>query len=115
MGDSGKLLFYELDHELKMQLLKTHFHTSNRLTMEPETRGESSRKKRRPYNQANATIQKPAACRRCGEGGQKGSTANQPQERYNKRALVDIERNTGANTREKLCEPPPAGHRHSGA
>ena len=31
-----------------------------------------------------------------------------------RRALVDIEGNTGANTREKSCEKPPAGHRQSG-
>ena len=37
MGDSGKLRFYELDHESKMRLLKTHSHTSNRLAMEPGT------------------------------------------------------------------------------
>ena len=38
MGDSGKLRFYELDHESNMRLLKTHSHTSNGLAMEPETR-----------------------------------------------------------------------------
>ena len=31
-----------------------------------------------------------------------------------RRALVDMEGNTGANTREKSCEKPPAGHRHGG-
>ena len=41
MGDSGKVRFYELDHdESKMPLLKTHSHTSNRLAMEPGTRDE---------------------------------------------------------------------------
>ena len=40
MGDSGKLRFYELDHESEMRLLKTHSHTSNRLAMEPGTREE---------------------------------------------------------------------------
>ena len=38
MGDSGKLRFYELDHGSKMRLLKTHYHTSNRLAMDPGTR-----------------------------------------------------------------------------
>ena len=38
MGDSGKLRFYELGHESKMRLLKTHSHTSNGLAMEPGTR-----------------------------------------------------------------------------
>ena len=61
MGDSGKLRFYELDHESKMRPLKTHSHTSNRLAMEPGTREESSRKKSRPYSKAIVTHQKPAA------------------------------------------------------
>ena len=34
---------------------------------------KSSRKKRRPYNKAIVTHQKPAACRRCGGEGRKGS------------------------------------------
>ena len=31
-----------------------------------------------------------------------------------RRALVDMEGNTGANTREKSFEKPPAGHWHGG-
>ena len=31
-----------------------------------------------------------------------------------RRALLDMEGNTGANTREKSCEKPPAGHRQGG-
>ena len=85
-------------------------------------------KKRRPYNKAKVNHQKPAACRRCGGGraekalepvacrrcgggGRKRSTANQSQKR---RALVDMEGNTGAKTREKSCEKPPTGHQHGG-
>ena len=34
MGNLGKLLFYELDHESKVWLLKTHSRTSNGLAME---------------------------------------------------------------------------------
>ena len=41
MGDSGKLRFYERDHESKMRLPQTHSHTSNRLAMEPGTRDSS--------------------------------------------------------------------------
>ena len=44
MEDSGKLRFYELDHESKMRLLKTPSHTSNGLAMEPETREEKQLK-----------------------------------------------------------------------
>ena len=92
---------------------------------------KSSRKKRRPYNKAIVTHQKlphaagvaggaekalePAACRRCGGGGRKGSTANQPQKRYYGEASPRrYGGNTGASTREKSCEQPPAGHRQGG-
>ena len=34
---------------------------------------KSSRKERKPYNKAIGTHQKPAACRRCGGAGRKGS------------------------------------------
>ena len=44
MGYSGKLRFYELDHESKMPFLKTHSHTSNGLAMEPGTREEKQLK-----------------------------------------------------------------------
>ena len=56
-----------------MRLLKTHFHTSSRLDMEPGTREDKqlkkTRKKRKPYNKAKVTHQNPAVCRRCGGGG----------------------------------------------
>ena len=84
---------------------------------------KSIRRKRRPYNKAKATHQKPAAYRWCGAGG--SEKALEPaayrrcgrggQERlYGKpttkkgtvarRALVDMDGNTGANTREKSCK-----------
>ena len=44
MGDSAKLRFYELDHESKMRLHKTHSHTSTRLATEPRTREEKQSK-----------------------------------------------------------------------
>ena len=44
MGDSGKLRFFELGHESKMRLLKTHSHTSNGLAMEPGTHEEKQLK-----------------------------------------------------------------------
>ena len=53
MGDSGKLRFYELGHESKMRLFKTHSHTFNVLATEPGKREEKQLKERRPYNQAN--------------------------------------------------------------
>ena len=40
MGNPGKLRFYELDHDSKMRLLKTHSHTSNSLAMESGKRQE---------------------------------------------------------------------------
>ena len=99
MGDSGKLRFYELDHESKMRLLKTHSHTSNRLAMGPGTREEKQQKETQTLHQgkspsktcrvpqvwrrgAEKTVE-PAAYRRCGGGGgRKGSTANRPHKRY---------------------------------
>ena len=75
LGDSGKVpRLYELDHESKMRLLKTHSHTSDRVAIwSQEHAKKSSRNKRRSYNKAIVTHQKPAACRRCGGGGRKGS------------------------------------------
>ena len=75
MGDSGKLRFYELDHESSRRC------GSSKPTPTPPTvwllsqehANKSSRKKRRPYNKAIVTHQKPAACRRCVGGGKKGS------------------------------------------
>ena len=126
IGDSGKLRFYELDHEPKMRLLNTHSHTSNGLAMEPGTREEKQLKETQTLQQSKSHPSKtfrvppvwrggaekalePAAYRRCGGGGRKGSTANQPQKStMTRRALVDMEGNTGANTREKSCDKPPA-------
>ena len=132
MGDSGKLHFYELDHESKMRLLKTHSHTSKGLVMEPEKREEKQLKETQILQRGKVTHQKPAACRRCGGGGRKcsrtcrvppvwpggkGKALRQTNHRKGtmaRRALVDMEGNTGANTTEKSCEKPPAGHRHGG-
>ena len=96
-----------------MRLLKTHSHTSKRLSMEPGTREEKQLS--RPYNKAKSSSQKPAACRRCGGGSRKAlRQTNHRKGTIARRALVDIGRDTSANTREKLCEKPPAGHRHDG-
>ena len=82
-----------------MRLLKTHSHTSNRLAMEPGTPEENQSKETQTLQQSKRHPSKPcrvppvwrggaakalehAACRRCGGGGRKGSTANQPQKRY---------------------------------
>ena len=84
-GDSGKLRFYQPDHESKLRLLKTHFHTSNGLAMEPGTREEKKLKgtqalqqgKRHPsktccvppvWRGGGEKALEPAAYRRCGEG-----------------------------------------------
>ena len=63
MGDSGKLRFYELDHESKMRLPKTRSHTFNRLAMEPGTREEKQWKETQTLQQGKVTHQKPAVCR----------------------------------------------------
>ena len=133
MGDSGKLRFYELDHESKMPLLKTHSHTSNGLAMEPGTREEKQLNKTQTLQQGKSHPSKtcrvppvwrggaekalePAAYHRCGGGGA-GKALRHTNHRKGtmaRRALVDMEGNTGANTREKSCEKPPAGHRQGG-
>ena len=100
MGDSGKLRFYELDHESKMRLLKTYSHTSTRLAMEPRTREEKQLKETQILQQGKShpskTCRVPPVWRGGGQkrlsnlphvagvagGGRKGSTANQPEKRY---------------------------------
>ena len=99
MGDSGKFRFYNLDHESKMRLLKTHTHTSNRLAMEPGTQEKKQLKETQTLQQGKSHPSKtcrvppvwrggtekarePVACRWCGGGGRKGSTANQPPKGY---------------------------------
>ena len=56
MGDSGKLRFYELDHESKMRLLKTHSHTSNGLATEPGTREGKQLKETQTLQQGKPPI-----------------------------------------------------------
>ena len=51
MEDSGKLRFYELDHESKKRLLKNRSHTLNRLAMEPETREQKQSKETQALQQ----------------------------------------------------------------
>ena len=80
-------MFYELDHESKMQPLKTHSHTSNGLAMEPGTREKNTWKETQTLQQGKGHSSKtcrvppvwqrgaekalePAAYRRCGGGGQ---------------------------------------------
>ena len=55
-GRFGKLRFYELDHESKMRLLKTHFHASNGLAMEPGTREEKRLKETQTLQQGKPPI-----------------------------------------------------------
>ena len=75
MGDSGKLRFYELDHESTLWLLKTHSRTSNGLAVEPGKREEKQLKVTQTLQQGKSHPPKP--CRvppvwRRG-GGKKGS------------------------------------------
>ena len=84
--DSGKLRFYELDHESKMRLFKIHSHTSDGLAMEPGTREEKQLKETQTLQQGRRHPSKtcrvppvwrggaekavePCSCRRCGGGG----------------------------------------------
>ena len=71
MGDSGKLLFYELDHESKIPLLKTHSHTSNVLAMEPGTREVKQLKETQTLQQGKSHPSKPCRMPPVWRGGQK--------------------------------------------
>ena len=132
-GRFGKLRFYELDHESKMRLLKTHSHNSNGLAMEPETREEKQLKETQTLQQGKSHPSKtcrvppvwrvgaekalePAAYHRCGEGRAEKALrqTNHRKGTVARRALVDMEGNTGANTREKSSEKPPTDHPHGG-
>ena len=101
-----------------MRLLKTRSHTSNGLAMEPGKREEKQLKKETQalYNKANhpsKTCRVPPVWR--GGGGRKGYTANKPQKRhYGKQTFVERKGNTGANTREKSRQKPPADHWNGG-
>ena len=106
MGNSGKLRFYELDHESKMRLLKNHSHVSNGLAMEPGTHEEKQLKETWTLQQGKShpstTCRVPPVLR----GGAE-KALRQTYHRHGtmaRRALVDMEGNTGANTREKPCD-----------
>ena len=91
--------------------------------MEPGTREEKQLKETQTLHQGKSHPSKtcrvppvwrggaekalePAAYRRCGGGGQErfyGQT-NHRKGTMTRRALVDMEGNTGANTREKSCD-----------
>ena len=135
MGDPGKLRFYELDHESKMRLLKTHSHTSNGLAMEPRTREEKQlvvEGNAYPTTKQKLPIKNLPRAAGVAGGGRKGSRTcrippvwrggarkalrqtNHKKGTMARRALVDMEGNTGAITREKSCKKPPAGHCHGG-
>ena len=133
MGDSGKLRFYELDHMMSRRC------GSSKPT--PKRSGYGARNTRRKALEGNAgpsTRQKPPVKNLprtagvAGEGGRKGSrTCRIPpvwrggtgkalwrtdhrNVTMRMQAVVDMEGNTGASTREKSCEKPSPGHRHGG-
>ena len=82
MGDYDEPLFYELNHESKMLLVKTHSHASQR----PSDEARTTRRKAIEGNAdpiiRQATDQNSAAYRRCGGGGgkRKSTTARQTTE-----------------------------------
>ena len=116
-----------------MRLLKTHSHTSDRLAMEPGTREEKQLKETQTLQQGKSqpskTFRVPPVWRGGGRKGSKscrmppvwrggaGKALRQTNHRKGamaRRALVDMERNTDTNRREKSCEKPPVGHRQGG-
>ena len=116
-----------------MRLLKTHSHISNGLALGPGTREEKHLKETRTLQQGKSHLSKTCrvppvwrgggrkGSRTCrispvwrGEAGKALRQTNHRKGTMTRRALVDMEGNTGANTREKSCQNPPAGHRHGG-
>ena len=71
MRDSGKLRFYELDHESKMRLLKTHSHTSNGLAMEPGTHEENQLKETNTLQKGKPPLKSLPRTAGVAGGGQK--------------------------------------------
>ena len=136
MGDPGKLRFYELDHESKMRLLKTHSHTSNEWSVygARNTRRKAVEGNADPTTRQTSPIKNlPRAAGRCGGGGQKGSrTCRIPpvwrggQERLYGKPIAEkvlwrgepssIWRGTQALTqgRSHAKKKNPTGHRHGG-
>ena len=133
-GRFGKLQFYELDQESKIWILKTHTlltvwlcsqeHAKKRRKA-VEGNADPTTRKRPPIKNLPRTAgvagggrKGPRTCRipRVSQGGA-GKALRQTNHRKGtmaRRALVDLEGNTGANARENSCEKPPAGHRHGG-
>ena len=81
MGDSGKLRFYELDHESKMRLLKTQSHTSNGLAMEPGKREEKQLKETQTLQQGKPPIKNLSRTAGVAGGGQKRLYGKQTTEK----------------------------------
>ena len=99
MGDSGKLRFYELGHELNIQLLISQSHTSNGLAMEPGTREKKHLRGTQTLQQGKShpsrTCRVPSVWRGgqkrlwnlpntagVAGGGRKGSTVKQSQKKH---------------------------------
>ena len=82
MGDSGKLWSYELDHESKMRLLKTHSHTSNGLAIESGTREENVLKETQTLQQGKPPIKNLPRTADVAGGGQKRLCGKPTTEKY---------------------------------
>ena len=133
-GRFGETPLYELDRESKMRLLKTHSHTSNGLAMEPKTREENKLKETQTLQQGKSHPSKtcrvppvwrgggaenalePAACRRCGGGGQERLYGKPTTAKVLWRGKPSsIWRGTQALTQGRShAKKPPAGYRHGG-
>ena len=117
MGDSGKLRFYELDHESEMRLLKTHSHTSNGLAMEPGKREEKQLRETQTLQLGKPPIKNMSRTAGVAGGGgsRKGSAAKKPQKRpYDKANLCRKEGGHRRQCKGEVMPKPPADHWHGG-
>ena len=78
MGDSERIRFYELDHESNMRLIKPHFHNSKRPGYEARKTRRNAIEGKTDLIIRQTTHQKPAAYRRCGEGGRNEKGTSKP-------------------------------------
>ena len=115
----GETPVYELDHESKMRILKTHSHSSNGFTIEPGKREEDQLKETQTLQQGEPPIKNLShaagvAGGWVGGGGKRLYGKQTTGRHYDKANLVGRKGNTSAKPREKSCPKPPPNHWHGG-
>ena len=116
-GRFGETPFYELDHESKMRLLKTHSLSSNGLAMEPGKREEKQLKETQTLQHGKPPIKNlPRTAGVAGRWRTNNALRQTNHRRHYDKAnpCRNEGEHTGANAREKVCQIPPTDHWHGG-